>query len=388
MKKIIKINKFTILFVFLLFLICFNIVFKQSLMSGTDLFIHNHEALDLSNMTQLKLTYPLYHLMLLMVYKVGKLLFPVLMSLEVASAIVMGFIEVSIYLLANKVLDKYGVEKSEFVSFILCIITAIWLPFYNINIYLGQGSPNTWHSPTNMIVKPFAILVFFMAVNLLRKIKTNEEISMKEYILFSFLLVLSALAKPSFYQGFIPALFLYIVFTLIYSSFKYVKECFILGFSVVPATILVLFQMFSNFLTGTGNSGGGIGIGWFLVPKLYAPNISISLLLLIAFPICFTFLKKDYLKRLDMKLAWNYFIISYLEYGLLYEKGARFTHGNFGWAYSLAAFILFTVTTGLFFGSFKKERTQDKILLSVWLIHGISGMLYICILLFIPNIWF
>lgn len=388
MKKIVKNNKFMILFAFLLFLVCFEIAFKQSLMSGTDLFIHNHEALDLSNIIQLKLTYPLYHLMVLVVYKSGEFLFPFLMSLEVASAIVMGLIEVAVYLLTNKVLNEYGVKKSELVSFMLCIVTAIWLPFYNINIYLGQGSPNTWHSPTNMIVKPFAILVFFMVVNLLKKIKTDEEISLKEYILLSFLLILSALAKPSFYQGFIPALFLYIIFALIYSRFQYVKQYFILGLSIVPVTILILFQMFRNFFTGTGNLDGGIGIGWFLVPKLYSPNIIISLVLLICFPICFTFLKREYLKRLDLKLAWIYFLISYFEYGLLYEKGERFAHGNFGWAYSLAAFILFAVTTGLFFANFKTEKIQDKILLGVWLLHGISGMLYICILLFIPNIWF
>lgn len=388
MKKITKFDKFIFLFAFLLFLICFSIAFKQSLMSGTDLFIHNHEALDLSNIIQFKLTYPLYHLMVLVVYKFGKLFFPFLMSLEVASAIVMGLIEVAVYLFTNRVLNQYGVKKSEFVSFMLCIVTAIWLPFYNVNIYLGQGSPNTWHSPTNMVVKPFAMLIFFMVVNLLEKIKTDEEISLKEYILLSFLLILSALAKPSFYQGFIPALFLYIIFALIYSRFQYVKQYFILGFSIVPATILILFQMFSNFFTGVGNSDGGIGIGWFLVPKLYSPNIIISLVLLMGFPICFTFLKRESLKRLDLKLAWIYFIISYLEYGLLYEKGERFAHGNFGWAYSLAALILFIVTTGLFFASFKKEKTQDKILLGVWLLHGISGMLYICILLFIPNIWF
>ena len=77
-----------------------------------------------------------------------------------------------------------------------------------------------------------------------------------------------------------------------------------------------------------------------------------------------------------------------MEYGLLYEKGDRFTHGNFGWAYSLAAFILFTVTTASLFCNYEKESRKSRILTGIWLLHGFSGIAYILILLFIPNIWF
>ena len=388
MKNFLRNNKDVIFCLILLFFICFSLAFKQSLMPGTDLFIHNHEFLKLSNIIGFKLTYPLYHLLVLMFFKFGKTLFPALMSVDIASAIVMGLIEVFVYLLTYKVLNWYGVKRTGLIAFILCTVTAIWCPLYNINIYLGQGSPNTWHSPTNMIVKPFAILIFFMVAYFLDKIKTNKKVSIKEYILLSFLFVLSAFAKPSFYQGFIPALFLYIVFTLIYTRFKNIKQYFCLGLSIVPATGVIIFQMFSNFFIKEGGSNEGIGIGWFLVPKLYAPSIIVSLLLLLCFPLCFTLCYKEYLKRLDIKLSWTYFIISYLEYGLLYEKGDRFSHGNFGWAYMLATFILFTITTGLFFKNYDNKNIKDKILLAVWMLHGISGILYVLILLFIPTIWF
>ena len=56
-----------------------------------------------------------------------------------------------------------------------------------------------------------------------------------------------------------------------------------------------------------------------------------------------------------------------MEYGLLYEKGDRFTHGNFGWANSLAAFILFTVTTAALFRNFNKENNKDRILMGIWM---------------------
>ena len=387
MKRIIKKYRGIFVYASMLFFICFCIALKQSAMSGTDLFIHNHEFLNLSNTTQVELSYPLYHLVVLMVYIFGKLLFPVRMSVDIASAIVMGVIEVCVYYLACKMLMRYSVKEPEVIACILCLVTAIWCPFYNINIYLGQGSPNTWHSPTNMIVKPFAILIFFMVVDLLSKIKQNEKLRIKECIILTFSLVLSALAKPSFYQGFIPALFLYIMVTL-FTRFNLFKQYFVLGLCIIPSTLLILFQMFSSFFLGEGSSSEGIGIGWFLVPKLYAHSILFSLFLLLCFPLCFSILHKEKLKRLDLKLAWIYFVISYLEYGFLYEKGERFAHGNFGWAYSLATFILFIITTGLFFEEFNINKMKDKILLGIWILHGISGIFYVLILIFVPKIWY
>ena len=379
-----KNSKIRIWLAIILFLVCFAISYKQSLMPGTDLFVHNHEFASTSNIFQMKLSYPMYHWMILMIRQIGNIVFPGKISVDFAGAFCMGLIEVSIYVLTDKVLIMYGVKQSWLVSFVLCIVTAIWCPFYNLNVYLGQGSPNTWHSPTNMMVKPFTILLFFRVVKLLKKIQSNETINSKEYILLSFLLGLSTLAKPSFYQGFIPALFLYCVVSSFAARFNHIKQYFILGLSIVPATLIIIFKMFSNFYA----EAEGIGIGWFLVPKLYSPNVVISLLLLLCFPICYTIFYKDHLKRLEFKLAWYYFIVSYMEYGLLYEKGDRFTHGNFGWAYSLAAYILFTVTTASLFCNYEKESRKSRILTGIWLLHGFSGIAYILILLFIPNIWF
>lgn len=387
MKKFFTDNKYSYIFASLIFMICFGITYKQSFIQGSDFFIHNYEALDISNFIEFKITYPIYHILVLIFYKIGEVLFPTSVLLEVASATVMGLIAIIVYLFTCKIMGQYNAKKPELLSFVVCTASAIWCPFYNIHIYLGQGSPNTWHSPTNIIVKPFAILVFFRVSNLLNKIKIGKKISINEFFEISILLVLSNLAKPNFYQGFIPALFLYVVFMVIQTGLKSIKYYLALGLSIVPATILIVFQLFSNFFTGGGTSGEGIGIGWFLVPKLYTPSIIISLMLLLCFPICFTIIYGKYLKRIDLKLAWIYFVVSYLEYGLLYEKGTRFSHGNFGWAYLLSSFILFIITTGLFFSKFDFRKKKDKILLGVWLLHGASGIIYINILLLIPNLW-
>lgn len=35
-----------------------------------------------------------------------------------------------------------------------------------------------------------------------------------------------------------------------------------------------------------------------------------------------------------------------------------------------------------------KESRKNRILTGIWMLHGFSGIAYILILLFIPNIWF
>ena len=51
----------------------------------------------------------------------------------------------------------------------LMVLTAVYVPWLNPQVYLGQSSPTIWHNPTNMAVKPLALLGFLLFLDLYRK---------------------------------------------------------------------------------------------------------------------------------------------------------------------------------------------------------------------------
>ena len=143
-------------------------------------------------------------------------------------------------------------------------------PFY----YLGQGSPNIWHNPTNIAVKGFAVLCFGLVIYILESAKTDKEL-LWTYIILSVLLVLSALAKPSFFQGIVPGLGLYFIFALIAKGFKtQIKRFLLIALSFVPSACVIGFQFVcSFFIQGNIGEGNGIGIEFGRVLHNWSPHL-------------------------------------------------------------------------------------------------------------------
>ncbi|MCB8994723.1 MAG: hypothetical protein H6538_03850 [Bacteroidales bacterium] len=57
----------------------------------------------------------------------------------------------------------------------LSFVTAIYFPWFNKSIYLGQWGPNIWHSPTMFLVKPFALLSFWGMMVFILKQETEHD---------------------------------------------------------------------------------------------------------------------------------------------------------------------------------------------------------------------
>ncbi|MEE1051580.1 MAG: hypothetical protein UIB39_05730, partial [Lachnospiraceae bacterium] len=92
---------------------------------------------------------------------------------------------------------------AAFLCILLGIAAAIYVPWFNKLPYLGQGSPNVWHNPTNNMVRPIGLLVFGLtAIELARLKEDRFRSSARAAIVIpsALLLVLSTLAKPSFVQ--------------------------------------------------------------------------------------------------------------------------------------------------------------------------------------------
>jgi hypothetical protein len=64
-------------------------------------------------------------------------------------------------ILKKSVKGKFDENFFLFMTFALMVVTAIYVPFFNRSVYLGQGSPSLIHVPTIIVVKPFVFLHYF-----------------------------------------------------------------------------------------------------------------------------------------------------------------------------------------------------------------------------------
>lgn len=198
------------------------------------------------------------------------------------------------------------------------------------------------HNPTNAMVKPFALLCVVLFVDIMTAIEKNEESIKKSLITFSILLAVSVLAKPSFFQEFIPAAGLYLIAMWIKGKCKYFLRYFFVCVSFLPGLAIVIYQFAIAFFYS--ETSGGIGFGWLDVFGAATPNAYISFLLVVAFALCYTLLFfKETIKKKEIQFAWFFTIIGWLEAAVLYEQGFRMYDGNFTWSVQLGYFVLWVI---------------------------------------------
>lgn len=378
-----------VLFGAAIFLLTYVITYRQMPYPDiSDFALHTAWSMDLPVNLPFKLTYPLWHILVFLVYQISALITP-----EIACATVTAAVNLVVYLIFLRQLRKENILFSSAIALTLCINTAIYCPWYDERIYLGQGSPVTWHNPTNLVVKPFAIIAFFMIADMLTDILADRKVEGKRMVVLSLLLVCSVLAKPSFFQGIVPGLGLYILVLLIKNKGKHFLAFFFLCMTFVPAFIIVVAQFVLSFYSNSGSGGEGIGIGWLVVN--YSPNVLFSLFLLLCFPLLYTVLNWSAARKdTALVLSWLYWVMAWLEKAVLYEKGERMYHGNFGWAVLVADTILFLVTALHYFRDVHSDITDHQMLSKknamigmVYLLHFFSGCIYAYQMLVNYNGW-
>ncbi|MBR2835085.1 MAG: hypothetical protein IKE43_05190 [Coriobacteriales bacterium] len=380
----------TVLLSMALFVITFAIVFKQSQMPATDYYLHMDNAAHFKELVPYHITYPMWHFLVYAVYKAGWYLLGN-MPLEYACAIVTSLINVSIFLIIKKIISSYECLLPALIAFALCLVTPIYIPWYNESLYVDQWSPVTWHNPTNFMVKPFALIAFCLVILILEKIKKKENIARKEYVFLTITVLLSVLAKPSFFQGFVPALGIYILIVLIYTRFRDFKKYVLLCLCFLPGLIIVILQFYFAFYTG---KGGGVGIGW-MEAMSQSHNPLIAVLLVLLFPLTYIILNINKCKiNTPIQVSGLFTIVSWLEYALLFENGVRKYHSNFSWALQLSYTVLWVVTTALFFKDLKemdmhnqKAFAKNTVLLIIWLAHLACGIYYAWSLITVEGMW-
>jgi uncharacterized membrane protein len=289
-----------------------------------------------------------------------------------------------IYMLTLKLISNGSKTKYSSLLLVsalaLLFVTPIYLPFFNNNLYLGQWSPNIWHSPTIFMVKPFVLLIFFIiSISIVDK---NLEINNFRKVLLSFLLLISSIAKPSFVFSFIPAFVLYHILYHIRSYRYYIISLLI----ILPCVLFLMWQYLNTYnveISQTNDLQDKIIFTFFGVTKLYTPNVFISLLLAICFPLSVVVIDfRNVLLNRILVLCWINTLIAYLQASFLAEK-FKFDQAAFTFGYSIALFPLFIFSFIHFLNfSGNKSKNINNFLLkfifviSIFCAHLVSGIYY------------
>lgn len=333
-----------------------------------------------------KSSYPIWHVVTAILYKyVG-------LNENEAAASATAFFNCFTYWCVNAVWSCYGGDGQQksntwLWSFLLMIMGPLYMPRYAQYYYLGQGTGNIWHNPTNMAVKGTAVLAFMLIGALIYR----ENNSVKHYLLLAVLLMISALEKPSFLQGIIPGVGLYMILRCIFEMFwrrdrkKFVSECknFIkIITAFIPAAFILFFQFYVSFFSG--EQSGGIGIAYGFVLHNYSSNLFHSFLLAFAFPIVVLIIDfKSMIKDIFFQVACCYEFSAWLESAMIYEKGTRMFHGNWLWASYLSMFIVWMISLMKFCENISKKEINShrKVIgigigISAFSLQVLCGFLY------------
>ncbi len=273
------------------------------------------------------------------------------------------------------------------------LVSSLCLPWYNPTVYLGAGTPNTWHSPTQLLAMAFMLACVPMTARRYadferRLPETGEQTvtPVRQAVLLSALLALSTLAKPVFMQAFLPAACLYFLVQWIRhprNSRFFVRMLLV----ALPSAALMIGEFLYYFILFP-DTGMTMSVTW-----VKALDCLIGVLLVQGFPVFALLTDREPRKWRDPLLALTVLMdaAGLLEQLVLSETGFRAADGNMGWAMMGAALMLWAVMLPRFIGQFAAWRAAREkngwraaryavgLTLVGW--HLISGIYYVIYLL-------
>ncbi len=336
---------------------------------GSDLIKHSDNAalLEFTNPFPFlrRFTYPVYHILTaffsrifhISIYDSGVFVVTVFVVLTV----IVTYMILTCFL--KGVCSEYEICA---LTFVLTYVTAIYYPWYSKEVYRGVSSPNIWHSPTQAVVKAGALLAIFLYVKyyyeykeILRDEGKVKLFSWKKIGILSLLLFYTVLAKPSFLQGFLPAVGVFLLIELINSRGKIFPFCMQSGLAFLPSCLYLLYQVLFYYGDGSEYSRGGIRFTFFGFVGNSAPNIVVSSVLLYAFPVfcILTIARKEIFTDKYLQMIILFSVVSFCESACMAEALDN-SAGNFSWAKQLSVYFLWVIAVIKYF---QKKKSSSKI---------------------------
>ncbi len=261
------------------------------------------------------------------------------------TALCKGLETVALYALAARLIGRRG-PVAALCALAASVVASVWVPWINPTVFLGGGSPNPWHSPTQIaLMAPMILAVSWVAMAEERNLREKENISRKHAALLSTVLLISALIKPTFLQAFLPAAGIYFLVRWVENpgDSRYFLRLLL---AAVPAVLAILLE-FLFYFGGIVESQGGLTVLFSGAKTLEVLKL---VLLTQLFPLCVLvlFADRETLRQPLFTLTLLLDGIAVLQMLFLSETGYRAQDGNFGWAVMGAGLMLWAVTLPLF----------------------------------------
>ncbi len=359
------------------FVLSFILFDKLIAIPSSDLSIHTTWAGegDFSDPTSFvhHTAHPIWHILVHSVRSIG-------LPLNVAAAVVTALCKVAEVWLIHWLMTKALGDRLSRNAITLCaaacaVVSCVCVPFYNPLVYDGVGTPNTWHSPTQLIAMSFMIFCVPLTARCYDRFVELEPVHGKdtilpwrEPILMGACLLVSLLAKPTFMQAFLPGACIFFLIQWIRHP-NNSKYFFQIIACVLPAVIFMILQYLYYF---------GIIVPWqsSMVLEINLEKVLgtiIRVVLMLAFPLytLFSSRRQPHDTTFWLTIALN--VAAIIEFLILGENGRRAADGNFGWGMMGAALMMWVVCLIRFFRQEKRDIIGWGLL--AW--HLVSGVYYI-----------
>ena len=298
----------------------------------------------------------------------------------VGIALMLAVISVATIYVTERAICYLSEEKEMgWKTLLLALCTNLVMPIYveyaGVYRYVSYQVPNIWHNSTYICMKLFALMTFLYYFKLEKKY--CDGITVKEWLVFAILNVITTGIKPSFLLAFSPIMGIFLLVDL----FKRVsfKRILIFGSALLPSGAVVLWQNAVLFGSDTGN---GMTINPWYTFSLHADRPKLAVLLSVAFcGVVILMTLKDVFKDKKYSFTILMAMLGFLEALCLVESGKRSVDGNFLWGYSFCLFVLFLYTTIQWLRYPRKTMVQKAIYAGMTLVYG--AHLYCGVLFFV-----
>lgn len=348
-------------------------------------------------------SYCLWHMTVLLLHK--GLRIPLNVSAAYSACLYSLFAYFVLYWMIIRVTAAAGKReeplKASIIAFGMCAAQSLYCAWLDAGgRFLGMYSMNPIHNPTQMCVKGFSLVCLCLVWDIWQRQKDENyrglffrvEKGLKRYYIYlAAMLFLSALAKPTFAEMFIPAVGLVMLGEWISrlvrkdgSAAPYFRQCLHMLYCALPALAYMVLQFTLYFiLGGSYGSEGGLVITKFLeVWGMYSENVGLSILLGMAFPLSVVLLNAGYFIKDDIgRLALACYGVGFLEAALLGESTVL-SFGDFIWPLMSSMLVMWVVAV---LRLLVLERTQAdtglkrnliSIAWSLFFLHVLCGFLY------------
>lgn len=288
---------------------------------------------------------------------------------EDAAAFVCAFFGLACFVAVFWMLNRlnkfyFGIKAKSFIPAVLAatlsFVQPLYVAWFNADQYLGQFSVNPIFNAPHMAVKCFGIFAVAVSIDIIRRNYGYKPVFFSEkvkefwmYFILAVALFMAVFTKPTFVFMFIPAGLVYVAILLIIFLCKKDKEnlkktgsfTWKMTLACIPAGVYIIIEYVAFYFWGTSNGDSHIAVSsLFNAWKSYSPNVFISIILGMAFPIWMVVTDFKYFwQSIEGRLSLVCYFTGMFEFALFIETGYKFGHLNFAWEYMSGMLVIFVI---------------------------------------------